>query len=117
MNDCGRFRRAKPRRNDYAVGQPIELGRAMTADVTLGNDETAIGSHAAVAPIASNLVGEGGVQSKTSPRQCIERGAGAPVESQETACLAGCRSGHLGTFDHDDVDPAATEVNRPCRRR
>ena len=80
----------------------------MTTGVALGNDETAIGGHAAVAPIARNLVGQGGVKSKTSPRERIERGAGAPVERQEAASLAGCRSGHLGPFHDDDVDPAAT---------
>jgi hypothetical protein len=49
------------------------------------------------------------VKRKTSPHQRIERGAGAPVERQEAAGLAGCGSGHLGPFHDDDLDPAAAE--------
>jgi hypothetical protein len=57
VNDRGRFRSSEPRLDDHAFGQPIELGRLVTTGVVLGNDETAIGSHAAIAPIAFNLVG------------------------------------------------------------
>jgi hypothetical protein len=109
VNDRGGFRRAEPGRDDDAAGQPIELGRRVTTRITFGNDETAIGGHAAVAPLARNLVGQGGMKCKTSPRQRVERAAGAPVERQEAACLAGCRSGHLGPLHDDNVDAAAAE--------
>ena len=92
--------------DDDALGEPFERGRRVTTSVALGNDETAIGGHAAIAPIARNLVGQGGVKRETPPRQRIERGAGAPVEGQEAASLAGCRSGHLGSFHDGDVDTA-----------
>ena len=88
VNDRGRLRRAEPRLDDHAVGEPIELGRLVATGVALGNDETAIGSHAAIAPIARNLVGQGGVKREAPPRQCIKRGARAPVEGQEAARLA-----------------------------
>ena len=42
----------------------------------------------------------------SAPWLCV---AGAPVERQEAACLAGCRGGHLGPFHDNDIDPAATE--------
>ena len=46
---------------------------------------------------------------KAAPRQRIERSAGAPVEGQKPASLAGCGGSHLGPFDDSDVDPAAPE--------
>ena len=85
------------------------LGAHVTPRVSFRNDETAIGGHAAVAPIACDLVGQSGVKCKTPPRQRIERGAGAPVERQEAACLAGCRSRHLGPLHDYHVDAAADE--------
>jgi hypothetical protein len=109
VNDPGRFPGAEPLRDDDAVGQPIELGRGVAERVTVGGDETAIGGHAAVAPIACDLASQTSVKRKTAPRQRIERGAGAPVERQEAAGLAGCGSGHLGPFHHRHVDPAAAE--------
>jgi len=108
VNNRRRVCRAKPRSDDHAVGQPIELAGQVPVGVALGNDEAAISSHAPVAPIASNLIGEGGVKIKASPRQSIERRAGAPVERQEAACLAGCRSSYAGAFDYNDLDPAAS---------
>ena len=109
VNDpCG-FGGAEPGRDDDAVGQPIELGAHVTTRVMLGNGETAIGGHAAVAPIARDLACQCGVKRKTSPRQRVERGAGAPVERQEATGLAGCRRGHLGPFHDCHVDAAARE--------
>ena len=98
--------------DDDAAGQPSEFGRRVTTSVTIADDEPTIGGHAAVAPIARNLVRQGGVKPETSPRQRIERRAGAPVERQKSASLARCRRGHLGPFDDDDVDPAASEEIR-----
>jgi hypothetical protein len=57
----------------------------VATSVTLGNDEAAIGGHAAVAPIARNLMGQGVVKSEAPSRQRIEWTAGAPVERQEAA--------------------------------
>ena len=94
------------------LDEPIEFGRRMTTSVTIADDEPTIGGHALVAPIARNLVRQGGVKLETSARQRIERGAGAPVERQKSASLAGCRRGHLGPLDDDDVDPAASEEVR-----
>lgn len=109
VNDGGGFRGAESGANDDAIGQPIQFGREVTTSVTFGNDETAVGGHPAVAPIARNLAGQRGVKCETSPRQRIERGAGAPVQRQKTACLAGrCRS-HLGPFHDEDIDPAAAQ--------
>jgi hypothetical protein len=45
-------------------------------------------------------------------RQLIERRAGAPVEGQKPAGLAGSRRGYLGPLHDDDLDPAATEEIR-----
>ena len=109
VNDRGGFRRAELGADDDAVGKPGEFGRDVTTSVTLGNDETAIGGPAAIAPIARNFVGQRGVKCETSPRQRIERGAGAPVQRQETAGLARGRSGDLSPFHDNDLDPAATE--------
>jgi len=91
------------------VGEPIELRRQVTAGVTFGNDETAIGGHPAVAPITFHLIGKVRVKSEAPPRQGIEREAHAPVERQEATCLAGCRGGHPGPFHHDYLDPAASK--------
>jgi hypothetical protein len=60
----------------------------VTTSVTLGNDETAIGGHAAIAPIARNLTGQGSVKPEAPLRQRIERSAGAPIERQKATCLA-----------------------------
>jgi hypothetical protein len=109
VNNRGRFHRSEPRLDDYAVGEPIELGRLAATGVALGNDETAIGSHAAIAPIARNLVGQGGVKPEAPLRQCIKRGARAPVERQETSSVARGRSGQVGPFHDDDVDAPASE--------
>jgi hypothetical protein len=109
VNDGGGFGGAKPRGDDDAIGQPSEFGRNVTTSITLGNDETAIGGHVAIAPIARNFVGQRGVECKTSPRQRIERGAGAPIERQKAACLAGRRGSDLSPFHDNNVDPAATE--------
>jgi hypothetical protein len=76
---------------------------------SIGSNEAAIGGHATVAPIARNLVRQGGVEFEASPYQRIERSTSAPVERQKSACLAGCGSGHLRPFDDDDLNPAATE--------
>jgi hypothetical protein len=86
VNDRGRFRGAESGRDDDAVGEPIEFGRYVATSVTLGNDEAAIGGHAAVAPIARNLMGQGVVKSEAPSRQRIEWTAGAPVERHEALC-------------------------------
>jgi len=109
LHDRGGLGAAEQGLDDNAVGQPIARGHRATTRVTLGNHRSGIGRHAAIAPIARNFVGQRGVQRKTPPRQRIERAAGAPVERQEAAGLAGCRSGDLGPFDDDDVDAPATE--------
>ena len=88
MNDGGRLVRADPRRNEHAVGQPTKLGLRVTAGIALGNDETAIGGHAPVAPISSNLVGQAGVKLEATSRKRIQRRASAPVERQKAASLA-----------------------------
>jgi hypothetical protein len=41
--------------------------------------------------------------------ESIKRCAGAPVERQEAACLARCRSCHIGPFHDNDINTAATE--------
>ena len=88
VNDRGRFLSSEPRLDDHALGQPFEPGRLVATGVALGNDETVICSHAAIAPIARDLVAEGGVKREAPLRQCIKRGTRAPVEGQEAASLA-----------------------------
>jgi len=91
----------------------MQGGRSVTARITLRHDETAVGCHSAKTPVARNLVGQDGMEVEASARQRIERGAGAPIKRQKSACLAGCCRGYLGPLDDDDVDPAATkEVGR-----
>ena len=109
MNDPRGFRGAEPLHDDDALGQPVEFGARLVGRIVPGRDKTAIGGHAAVAPIARDLAGQGRVKRKTSPRQRIERSAGAPVERQEAACLAGCRSRHLGPLHDCHVDAAVGE--------
>jgi hypothetical protein len=57
VSDRGRFISSEPRLDYHARGQPFERGWRVAKSVALGNEQTAIGSHAAIAPIAFNLVG------------------------------------------------------------
>jgi hypothetical protein len=81
----------------------------VTSGVAIGNDETAIGSHPSIAPIAGNLVRQGGVEPEAPPGQPIEWAAGTPVESEKATRLAGSRCGDLRPFHDNDIDPATTE--------
>jgi hypothetical protein len=81
----------------------------VTTTVTFGSNKPAIGGQALVRPISGDLIGQGGMKLEASARQLIERGAGAPVERQESASLArGCCS-HLGPLHNNDIGPAASE--------
>ncbi len=109
VNNSSCFRCAESIGDDYAAGEPSQFGRRTTTSVTIADDEPAISGHALVAPIACNLVRQGGVQLETSACQFFQRSVGAPVERQKSASLARCRRRHLGPLDDDDVDPEASE--------
>src|SRR4029434_8404161 len=89
--------------------KPIERCALVSAPVTVSSHETAVRVHSAIAPVVVNLSGKLGVQCKTAARQRIERTAGAPVEGEKAARLAGSGASDLRSFDDDDIDAAAGE--------
>jgi hypothetical protein len=98
----------------YAVALSGSSGMSARADLGMHADicqsaDSRVHGLAIGALIDSNLASQALVKFKAATRQRIERGAGTPVEDEQSARLAGCGGRHLGPFDDEDVDPAARE--------
>ena len=65
-----------------------------------------------MAPVAVYLTGKLGVQGEAAARQSIERTAGAPVEGQKAARLAGGCAGDIRPFNDSDIYAAAGQELR-----
>jgi hypothetical protein len=58
------------------------------ATIAVVDDEPAVGGHPLIAPIASELVGQGSMKLEAPPCERVKRSASAPVKCQKASSLA-----------------------------
>src|SRR5262245_8291171 len=96
-------------RNDRAGGKPVDRRGLLPARATRTRDVSAVRGRSVIAPVVLYRGGKLGMEREAATRQGIELTAGAPIERQKTAGLAGSRAGNLRSFDDDDIDAAPRE--------
>jgi len=93
----------------YVIRYPgnLRLARGAHAGGCIG--VAAIGRHAAIAPVATELIVQAGMQREAAPSQCFERPAVAPVERKKPAGLARRAAGQPGALDDDHLGAQTTQ--------
>src|SRR5262245_54938662 len=96
-------------RNDRAGGKPVERRGLLNARATRTRDVSAVRGRSVIAPVVVYPGGEFGMEREAAAGQGIEWTAGAPIEREKAAGLAGSRASNLRSFDDDDIDAAPRE--------